>query len=89
MYDKPVALLYYVPIGIVETAIGYIPREGTMNFDGLSTPVNSEALFSLPKDFWLQECKEIEKYFSDQVPQDLPNEIGKELKKLEERVKKM
>lgn len=72
-----------------ETAIGYIPKEGTMNFDGLSTPINSEALFNLPKDFWLQECKEIEKYFNDQVPQDLPNEIGEELKKLEERVKKM
>lgn len=46
-------------------------------------------LFNLPKDFWLQECKEIEKYLSEQVNKDLPEEIRDELKKLEERVKNM
>lgn len=60
-----------------------------MDYSGLSSPVNTKALFDLPKDFWQQECRDIEKYFSEQVPQDLPNEIAEELKKLEGRVSKM
>lgn len=51
--------------------------------------VNMQALFQLPKDFWLQECKEIEKYLTEQVNQDLPDEIRDELRQLEERVKNM
>ncbi|KFM82168.1 Phosphoenolpyruvate carboxykinase [GTP], mitochondrial, partial [Stegodyphus mimosarum] len=57
-----------------ETAIGYIPKEGSLNLSDLSS-VNTEALFSLPKDFWLQECIDIDKYLSEQVHNDLPNEI--------------
>lgn len=48
-----------------------------------------QALFHLPKEFWLQECKEIDKYLSEQVHKDLPDEIRDELRKLEERVKNM
>lgn len=75
-------------LSVQETAIGYIPKEGTLNTSGLSD-VNMKELFNLPKDFWLQECKEIEKYLSEQVNKDLPEEIRDELKKLEERVKNM
>lgn len=71
-----------------ESAIGYIPKEGSLNTSNLSD-VNMQALFHLPKEFWLQECKEIDKYLSEQVNKDLPGEIRDELRKLEERVKKM
>ena len=37
------------------TAIGYIPKQDCLNLDGLSKTINMTELFSLPKDFWLQE----------------------------------
>ena len=43
-------------------------------------------LFSLPQDFWLQECEEVQKYLYDQVGDDLPEEIGNQLAWLKKRV---
>lgn len=71
-----------------KTAIGYIPKEGSLDVSNLEN-VNMQALFNLPKEFWQQECKDIDKYLSEQVHKDLPDEIRDELRKLEERVKNM
>ncbi|XP_070575805.1 phosphoenolpyruvate carboxykinase, cytosolic [GTP]-like [Ptychodera flava] len=73
----------------VETPIGYIPKEGALNFDGLDSPVSYKELFNVPKDFWQKEVQEIREYFNEQVNQDLPQEVADELKALEERVSKM
>ncbi|MBW8521701.1 phosphoenolpyruvate carboxykinase domain-containing protein, partial [Escherichia coli] len=51
--------------------------------------IDTEELFSLPKDFWSQEVREIAKYFNEQVGDDLPNEVHEQLKKLEKRIEKM
>ncbi|XP_063697159.1 phosphoenolpyruvate carboxykinase [GTP] [Culicoides brevitarsis] len=72
-----------------ECAIGRIPTDGSLRLDGLETQVNMEELFSLPKDFWIEETKAIEKYFEDQINTDLPTEIAEELKKLKTRVQKL
>ncbi|CAH1268850.1 PCK1 [Branchiostoma lanceolatum] len=72
-----------------ESPIGHIPAEGSLNLEGLKEAVDMQELFSLPRDFWTQEVKEIEKYFSQQVNDDLPNEIANELQKLGERVEKL
>jgi phosphoenolpyruvate carboxykinase (GTP) len=45
------------------TAIGYVPKQGCLNLDGLSNTVNMTELFSLPKDFWLQEVTALIKHF--------------------------
>uniref|UniRef100_A0A8D2LK93 phosphoenolpyruvate carboxykinase (GTP) n=1 Tax=Varanus komodoensis TaxID=61221 RepID=A0A8D2LK93_VARKO len=71
-----------------ETPIGYIPKEGALDMSGLSK-VSHQELFSLPKEFWQQEVREIRQYLTEQVPQDLPKEVMKELEALEDRVKKM
>lgn len=72
-----------------ETAIGHVPKDGSLNLDGLSEPINGKELFHLPKDFWLQECQDIEKYLEEQVNQDLPQEIKQELGLLKQRVQSM
>ncbi|XP_077982156.1 phosphoenolpyruvate carboxykinase, cytosolic [GTP]-like [Glandiceps talaboti] len=72
-----------------KSPIGYIPKEGTLNLDGLDTPVDTKELFSVPKDFWANEVKEIRQYFDEQINVDLPNEVADELKSLENRVKDM
>lgn len=72
-----------------ESAIGYVPTDGALNTDGLKDAVDMKQLFALPKDFWQQEVKSIGKYFKEQLPQDLPDEVANQLTELEERVRKM
>ena len=72
-----------------ETAIGYVPKEGSLNLDGLAGNVDMAELNRLPKDFWQTEVDEIGNYFKEQIPQDLPEAIGAELKALGERVNNM
>ena len=71
------------------SAIGKIPKPGSLNLDGLQENVDMDELFRLPKDFWQTEVQEIQKYFDEQVNDDLPSEVADELKKLEDRVKQM
>lgn len=70
----------------VKSAVGYIPKPGSINMSGLKQEVNMDALFHLPKEFWETEVKELNKYFEDQVGEDLPVKIRQELKKLEQRI---
>jgi len=67
------------------TAIGYIPKEGALNLEGLDKPIDLHELFHLPTDFWLHECEEIAKYFDGQVGDDLPEEVAKQLLDLKAR----
>lgn len=71
------------------TPIGYLPREGSLNMDGLGNQVNMQELFDIPREFWLNECDEIEKYLHEQVNEDLPIEIAEQLYQLKDRVLKM
>lgn len=43
----------------------------------------------MPKDFWQDEVTDLEKYFSEQFGNDLPNAIAEELHKLKQRVNQM
>lgn len=70
----------------MNSAVGYIPKPGSIDMSGLKEEVDMDALFSLPKDFWKKEVKELESYFSDQLTSDYPDAIRQELKKLENRI---
>ncbi|XP_055891142.1 phosphoenolpyruvate carboxykinase, cytosolic [GTP]-like isoform X1 [Biomphalaria glabrata] len=69
-----------------KTAIGYVPKFDSLNLEGLEEPVDLDALFSLPREFWENEVNAIYKYFDEQVNDDLPKEIMGELKNLEQRI---
>ena len=71
---------------IQESAVGYLPKEGSINLSGLKDNVDMESLFDLPKDFWKKEVEELQTYFEEQVNTDLPDAIQKELKQLEQRI---
>lgn len=73
----------------VQSAIGNLPRKGSLNLEGLQEDVDMDALFSIPKEYWQKEVKDIGKYFDEQVHEDLPPEIMKELRSLEARVNSM
>jgi len=68
--------------------IGYVPVEGSLCLDGLKDEVDLEAIFSTPKEFWLEEVKELRNYFNDQVGKSLPQEILHQLNQLEFRFSK-
>ena len=58
---------------------------GSINLDGLENSVDWKALFDLPKDFWVTEVDNIEKYLMDQLNEDLPPEMMKEIQALRQR----
>jgi len=60
-----------------------------LRMDGLTEgSIDMDELFSLPSNFWLEECDELETYFSQQVGKSLPEEITQELSLLRERIGK-
>ncbi|CAG5055276.1 unnamed protein product [Parnassius apollo] len=65
----------------METPLGFVPKPGELNIDNLGD-INMKELFSIPKDFWLQEADAVEKYFKEEVGEDLPNEMWEELNTL-------
>ncbi|KAH8401192.1 hypothetical protein KR009_003563, partial [Drosophila setifemur] len=70
----------------VDSAIGRIPAEGALNLAAMKEQIDVEQLFSLPKDFWSQEVKDIRTYFESQVGTDLPPAIYQQLDELSTRV---
>jgi GTP-dependent phosphoenolpyruvate carboxykinase len=70
----------------VRSPIGIHPTKDAIRLDGLDK-IDMEALFSTPKNFWLEECKELRSYFISQVGDSMPAEILKELDDLEARIK--
>lgn len=76
------------PAPAEQTAIGYVPKPEAINTEGLGK-VDMKELFHLPKDFWVEECKQIRKYYDEQLPEDLPAEVEKEWQGLVKRVNKM
>lgn len=68
-----------------ETPLGYVPSDGALNTKGLSD-INMKELFSIPKDFWMQESEAIEKYFKEEVGDDLPEEMWNELRTLRKNI---
>lgn len=53
--------------------------------EGLENPVDWNELFDLPKEFWMTEVDNIEKYLTDQINEDLPPEMLKEIQDLRQR----
>ena len=49
-------------------------------------PLDMESLFAVDQREWLTECDAIEKYFKDQIPHDLPEEMAAELNGLRARL---
>ena len=69
----------------VKTPIGYVPTPGAIDTSGLGS-IDMDELMSIPRDFWLDETEQIDRYFREQINEDLPSEIGLELQQLRERL---
>ena len=69
----------------VRSPIGFVPAPNSLNIEGIEDQVDLEALFSTPKQFWMNESEELKHYFSTQVGESLPKEINDQLDELQKR----
>ncbi len=77
-----------------ETAIGYLPKKGDINFTGIEdeiTPEIEDKLLAVDKDLWTKEIAEMRRYYNDDIAAKggkIPAELWEELDKLEARLAK-
>ncbi|HOJ44084.1 MAG TPA: phosphoenolpyruvate carboxykinase domain-containing protein, partial [Syntrophorhabdaceae bacterium] len=70
------------------TPIGYVPKPEDLDLTGLSMSKETiEELLYVDKGAWLEEAKDIERFFKT-FGSDLPVELKNELKALQERLMK-
>ena len=77
-----------------ETAIGYLPKKGDINTDGIEdevTPEIMDKLLYVDKDLWTKEIAEMRRYYKDDIAAKggkVPAELEKQLDNLEKRLAK-
>ena len=77
-----------------ETAIGYLPKKGDINVEGIEdevTPEIMDKLLAVDKDLWTAEIAEMRRYYKEDIADKggkVPAELLEELNKLEERLSK-
>jgi phosphoenolpyruvate carboxykinase (GTP) len=70
-----------------ETAIGYVPKEGSIDISGLGNIENSIAeLIGVEKSQWLEELELIDEHYA-KFGDRLPDEMKKQHSKLRDRLK--
>ncbi|KAL4234345.1 hypothetical protein ACF0H5_005995 [Mactra antiquata] len=70
----------------LKSPIGYLPRKGSINLEGLDKPVKWDELFSLPKHYWEDDMAESKRFLQLQVGEDLPEKVKQELDAQEKRI---
>ncbi|MGN0621493.1 MAG: phosphoenolpyruvate carboxykinase (GTP) [Porcipelethomonas sp.] len=75
-----------------ETAIGYLPKKGDINVEGIEdevTPEIMDKLLAVDKDLWKKEIAEMRRYYKEDIADKggrIPEALIKELDKIEERL---
>ncbi|MCH5283710.1 MAG: phosphoenolpyruvate carboxykinase (GTP), partial [Treponema sp.] len=72
----------------IETPIGYMPKEGALNLEGLSEVYKAQvpAITAVDKEGWLKECKDIRENHYPKFGKHLPKELSECLDDLEKRL---
>lgn len=70
----------------VESPIGFVPTPGSIDVSGLTPAPDMDELFRVPKDFWLEEANQIEKYLDEQLTVDYPDEMKHQVAELKKRL---
>ena len=75
----------------VETAIGWMPKPGALNTEGLSEAdkANIPAITSVDKEGWLKEIKDIRENHYPKFGKHLPKELAQQLDILEKNLNNM
>ena len=68
-----------------KSAVGYVPKDGTIDLSGLDK-LNMKEIMSVPKDYWLDQLDDLEKYYNDQFGSDLPQGIWEQFHAFKKRL---
>ena len=77
-----------------ETAIGYLPKKGDINVDGIEdevTPEIMDKLLAVDKELWTKEVAEMRRYYKEEIADKggrLPKALEEQLDALEARLAK-
>ena len=77
-----------------ETAIGFVPKKGDINVEGIEdevTPDVMDKLLYIDKDLWLKEIAEMRRYYKEDISDKgghIPSALTAQLDKLEARLNK-
>ncbi|MBR4111915.1 MAG: phosphoenolpyruvate carboxykinase (GTP) [Ruminiclostridium sp.] len=77
-----------------ETAIGYLPKKGDINVEGIEdevTPAVMDKLLAVDKDLWTKEVAEMRRYYKEEIADKggrLPAALTAQLDALEARINK-
>ncbi|MDE6678670.1 MAG: phosphoenolpyruvate carboxykinase (GTP) [Ruminococcus sp.] len=77
-----------------ETAIGYLPKKGDINVEGIEdevTPEVMDKLLDVDKELWTKEIAEMRRYYNDDIKAkggNVPEALYAELDKIEARLNK-
>ena len=72
----------------VPSAIGLLPAPGSIDTSGLGD-VDMEELFSVPRDYWLDDMDETASFLEKQVGGDLPQVVRDEVTNQRQRIQDM
>jgi len=62
---------------------------GSMDLTNIEKDIKWDELFSVPKDYWVEDMAETQKFLETELGQDMPPVVHKEVLDQVERVKKM
>jgi phosphoenolpyruvate carboxykinase (GTP) len=69
------------------TPIGLVPKHDSFDLAGLDIKEDDlKELFSIDKQFWLEEANELKQYFDEYVNQSTPPPIYEQIEKLKQRL---
>lgn len=71
-----------------DTAIGIVPTKNSLNLDGLGD-IKWDELMSVTPEYWHEDSKEVRKFIEEQVGEDLPEAIRKEMDEQEKRIQSL
>jgi len=60
---------------------------GSIKTEGIN--INWDDIFTLPKDYWVDDIKETKKFLETEVGDDMPKALKEQLEKIEQRINKM
>jgi len=64
-------------------------KTGAIDLTGIEKDVDFDKLFSVPKDYWIEDMAETRKFLEVELGQDMPPPVLKEVLEQQERVKNM
>jgi len=72
-----------------DSPIGILPTKGSIDLSGIEQAVDWDELFSLPKDYWVEDIKETRQFLEVELGSDMPARLEAELVEQEKRIQAM